>query len=279
MPTKNSMTFRSLLIPLTIIRSLFRYLIWRVTSANSKIVGHLACSDTCIYYEIHGNGKPLLLLHGGLTSVESWYAQLPMLAKYFQLIIIDMRGHGRSKMGQQAFTYDVLASDVLNVLSHLQLKKVDILGWSDGGIVGLKLAIDHPEYVNRLIAISANYNPEGLTNEAIKAMKKATPSNHSVLARLVYCLVAPEPSQWKTLWYRVTTMWASYPQIKQDDLAQIRAETLLIQGENDLISQQHFNEMANAIPNSHQKIILNAGHNALQHTPDIINKAIHSFLR
>ena len=272
------MTLRYFLIPLTIIQSFLSYLIWRFTSANSRIVGHLDCSDTCIYYEIHGSGKPLLLLHGGLTSVESWYAQLPMLAKDFKLIIIDMRGHGRSKMGQQAFTYDLLASDTLSVLEHLQLKKVDILGWSDGGIVGLKLAINHPEHVNRLIAISANYNHDGLTSDAINTMKNATPSNHSLLARLIYCLVAPEPNQWKTLWHHVTMMWASYPQIKQEDLAQIKAETLLIQGEKDLISEQHFNEMAKAIPNSQQKVIPNTGHNALQHAPEIINKAIHSFL-
>lgn len=272
------MTLRYFLIPLTIIQSFFSYLTWRLTSKNSRVVGHLVCSDARIYYETYGSGKPLLLLHGGLTSVESWYAQLPILAKDFKLIIIDMRGHGRSQIGQKAFTYDLLASDTLNILDHLQLSKVDILGWSDGGIVGLKLAIYNPERVNRLIAISANFNPEGLTNEAIKAMKSATPSNHSLIARLIYCLVAPQPSQWKSLWYHVTMMWASYPQIKQEDLAKIKSETLLIQGEYDLISEQHFNEMAKAIPNSQQKIIPNTGHKALQHAPEIINKAIQSFL-
>jgi len=259
--------------------SLFNYLLWRLKSNNTKKKGYLTCSDTRIYYEIYGKeNPPLLLLHGGLTSVESWYAQLPTLSKNFQLIIIDMRGHGRSNIGQQPFSYDLLTSDTLAVLDQLHLKQVDILGWSDGGIVGLKLAIAHPGRVNKLIAISANYNLQGLTRAAIVAMKHATPSNHSILARFIYYIIAPEPKQWQTLWHHVTTMWASYPQITHDELAQIKAKTLFIQGENDLISLQHFNQMADAIPNSERFIIPNTGHNALQQRPHIINQAIVRFL-
>tara|TARA_R110001606_G_scaffold399222_2_gene582435 strand:+ start:89460 stop:90254 length:795 start_codon:yes stop_codon:yes gene_type:complete len=259
--------------------SLFNYCLWRLKTANTPKKGYLTCSDTRIYYEIYGKQKsPLLLLHGGLTSVESWYAQLPALSKDFQLIVIDMRGHGRSNIGQQPFSYDLLASDTLAVLDQLHLKQVDIVGWSDGGIVGLKLAITHPERVNKLIAISANYNLQGLTRTAIAAMKHATPSNHSILARFIYYIISPDPKQWQTLWYNVTTMWASYPQITHDELAQIKVNTLFIQGEKDLISLQHFNQMADVTPNSERLIIANTGHNALQQTPQIINQAIIRFL-
>ena len=259
--------------------SLVNYVIWRFKTTKTTIRGQLSYSDTSIYYEIHGNGTPLLLLHGGLTSVELWHAQLPELSKHFQLIIIDMRGHGRSKIGRQTFSYDLLTADTLEVLNHLKLNTVDVLGWSDGGIVGLKLAINNPERVNRLIAISANYNPDGLTQEAVKEMKHATPSNHSLLARLIYYLVAPESKQWNKLWCNVTSMWAENPQITLDELTGIKADTLLIQGENDVITEKHFNEMVTAIPNAEQLIIADTGHNVLQLAPDSINAAVHRFLK
>lgn len=260
--------------------SLFSYLLWRFKTSNTKHKGYITCSDTRIYYEIYGKEKPpLLLLHGGLTSVESWYAQLPTLSRDFQLIIIDMRGHGRSNIGHQPFNYDLLTSDTLAILDQLHLKKVDILGWSDGGIVGLKLAITQPHRVNKLIAISANYNLQGLTREAIAAMKYATPSNHSIIARFIYYIIAPEPKQWKSLWYNVTGMWAAYPQITHDELSHIKAKTLFIQGENDLISLQHFNQMADSVFNSQRLIVANTGHNAMQQAPQIINQAIVRFLK
>ena len=254
------------------------YIWWKIKIVKNHSKGYAVVSDTRIYFEVYGNGRPVLLLHGGLTSVESWFGQLPALAKSFKVYALDMRGHGRSTLGNQTFTYRLLADDVAQVLDHLRISNLDVVGWSDGGNVGLSLAINYPARINRLVAISANYHPSGLTTDTLKNIEEATPASHSFFSRLIYRLIAPDPHNWDVLWHKVTTMWANYPQLNRSDLEKIITPTLLIQGENDLIHKDHFLEMVESIPNTELQIIPNVGHNVLQEAPGTIADAIKNFL-
>lgn len=255
-----------------------RYLLWRLDRDNDSKRGHITRQDCRIYYEIHGEGPPLILLHGGLTSVEAWFCQLPTLAARFRVVAVDLRGHGRSTLGSQPFTYRLLAEDVLQVMQALDITTAHIVGWSDGGNVGLIIAVLHPERVQRLVALGANFHPGGLTAEAQNSMQSATPSNHSLITKLLYKCVSPNPGGWETLWYRTTTMWRNYPQLSINDLATIESPTLIIQGENDLVTADHGREMTNAIPNAELAIVPRAGHNLLFTAAEESTALIDKFL-
>ncbi len=268
-----------LLYRLPMTKPAVRYLVWQLTQGRSGKHGYVALQDCRIYYEVHGSGAPVILLHGGLTSVEAWFAELPLLAKQFQVVAIDLRGHGRSTLGDQAFTYRLLAEDIVQVMQALDIPSAHFVGWSDGGNVGLTLAVDKPQRVKRLITLGANFHPDGLTAEAQESMADATPANHPLLTRLWYKWLAPDPAGWETLWHRTTTMWRHYPELSLQDLVTIKSATLIVQGQFDMVSIEHSRAMVNAIPNATLVIIPGEGHNLLFDAPDRVAEIIDNFLR
>src|SRR5258708_1887587 len=124
-------------------------------------------NDIKMYYAIFNkDGKePVILLHGGFVSSDEWGFEVPLLSKTHKVIIVDSRGHGRSTMSDKPFGYNLMASDVLQLMDYLKIKKASIVGWSDGGIIGLILAIKYPERVNKLFTFGANYNLSGYKTE------------------------------------------------------------------------------------------------------------------
>ena len=144
-----------------------RYLWWRLTADVHVVSGDVVSKETKIHYTVYGRGAPVLLLHGGLSNKLSWFSQLPELsASGYQLILLDSRGHGRSGLGSSELSYRLLADDALAVLDHLKIEKVDVLGWSDGANTALTLASQWPKRIGKIVAISGNYSPQGLTVEA-----------------------------------------------------------------------------------------------------------------
>jgi pimeloyl-ACP methyl ester carboxylesterase len=143
--------------------------------------GYVRCGDATIYYESYDakpvskyqstndnvpsrdNKKlPILLLHGGLVAMQAWYSQLPALTKDHPVISVDLRGHGSSTLGSVPLNYRLMANDVVQVLAQLHIVRANIVGWSDGGNVGLLLAVNHQTLVSKLVAISANFHASGL---------------------------------------------------------------------------------------------------------------------
>ncbi len=255
-----------------------RYLTWQLTQGRSGEHGYVTLKDCRIYYEVHGSGAPVILLHGGLTSVAAWFAELPLLAKQFRVVAIDLRGHGRSTLGDQPFTYRLLAEDIVRVMQALDVPSAHIVGWSDGGNVGLTLAVYNPQRVRRLITLGANYHPDGLTVAAQQSLAAATPANHPFMTRLWYQWLSPDPDDWETLWHRTTTMWRNYPHLSRQDLATIKSPTLIVQGEFDTVSIEHSRAMVSAIANAKLVIIPGEGHNLLFDAPDQIAEIIDNFL-
>jgi pimeloyl-ACP methyl ester carboxylesterase len=122
-----------------------------------------------------------------------------------------MRGYGRSTLGKSIFNYSLLAKDVLCVLDHLQIARADVIGWSDGGIVGLRLAVDHPERIHRLIAISANYHPDGLVDNVLEDLNRPTPVSYFIISKNIYGLIAFDRTAWNAHCHQVDTMCATHP--------------------------------------------------------------------
>src|SRR6266498_5281018 len=126
-------------------------------------------NDIKMYYAIFNkNGKEsVILLHGGFASSDEWGFEVPLLSKTHKVIVVDSRGHGRSSMSNQALGYNLMASDVLHLMDYLKIRKASIVGWSDGGIIGLILAIKNPERVSRLFTFGSNYNLSGYKTEPL----------------------------------------------------------------------------------------------------------------
>jgi pimeloyl-ACP methyl ester carboxylesterase len=247
-----------------------QFYLWKVFSGKAHGGQHIRVDDVSIYCETFGAGPPVLVLHGGLGYIEDMSFQIMALAKSHFVIAVDSRGHGRSTGANGPLSYSLMSDDMVKVLDSLKINRVDAVGWSDGGIIGLDLAIRHPERIRRLVAISANYNPDGLGY---------TPSVEEVPRIAIrYWLLAPNPTQWPDLYRNVIAMWRTQPQYTLNDLGQIKAPTLVMAGEYDLIKREHTNQLAKAIPGSHESIIAHATHLVPIENPDIVNSEILNFL-
>ena len=118
-----------------------------------------------LWYAEFGHGAPVILLHGGLANSAYWGNQVPELARHYHVIVMDTRGHGRSTRSAERYTYELMASDVVGLMDFLKLPKAAVVGWSDGAIVGLELAMHNPDRLNGVFAFAANYNPAGVRED------------------------------------------------------------------------------------------------------------------
>jgi pimeloyl-ACP methyl ester carboxylesterase len=228
-----------------------------------------------IYYETYGNGRPVLVLHGGLGSIEGMSYQIRALAKSHLVIAPDSRGHGRSSDSNAPLSYALMSDDMLQLLNHLKLGRVEVVGWSDGAIIGLDLAMRHSDRVNRLVAISANFDVSGLTGSSPNTESSETEVPPPPFR---YRLFAPDPAHWPAIYRKVVEMWQTQPHYTIHDLSHIEARTLIIAGESDVVMRNHTDQLAKAIPQSQEFIVQGAGHNVPVEKPAILNSAILQFL-
>lgn len=261
-------------------RGMVGYLAWRAFSHDSGTGDRADLNGIRLYYETHGSGGPLLLMHGGTAFIESFYGQIPALAREFRVIAPDSRCHGRSTDADGPLSYGLMASDMLALIEKLKLGRVDIVGWSDGGIIGLDLAINHPSAVKKLVMIGSNFRADGMSAESIAKLKTLSPDDPFLEeARIFYRRIAPDPDNWPVLIGKIKTMWLTQPNYTAADLAKVRAKTLVILGENDDIRREHGQEMARLIPGARFVIIPGTTHMAPMEKPDELNKLVLGFLR
>lgn len=235
-------------------------------------------NDIQMHYEIYNaaGSDPVLLLHGGLGSTLNWGSQLPALTGKHKVIALDSRGHGRSTRSAQPFGYDLMASDVLAMMDHLKLDKVSIVGWSDGGIIGLVLAMQHPERVAKLFAYGANYNVSGVnpaveTNEVFGTAIGMAMENYQKLS--------PTPGDFDNFLKQISGMWFSQPDFKPEQLGAIKVPTVIADGQyEEAILPAHTVELAKLIPGSKLVIIPNVSHMGMWQDPSAFNKEMTAFL-
>lgn len=258
--------------------NVIRYVWWRTFPDTPATEGYVQSGDAKIYYQTFGDGPPVVLLHGGMSSSLDWFAVVPRLSRQHRTILIDLRGHGRSGMGKTRFTYRLLAQDIRSVLDRLAVERSDIVGWSDGGNVAMLFALDYPNRIQRLITISANFNPSGLTDEAVALTADAPAAGQSIVARLLYELRSATPARWGRLKAKVSRMWKNYPQLQEEDLSAIRAPTLVVIGSDDYVLQSHAKKMVEAIPGSELLVLPQTGHAIPRTAPDALLENINRFL-
>jgi pimeloyl-ACP methyl ester carboxylesterase len=235
-----------------------------------------------LHYEITGDGPALLLLHGGLSSSVDFQKNVPEFSKSYKVIAVDRRGHGKSYDNSDPFSYAAMAEEMKAVLDFLGVDSAFVLGWSDGGVVGYHLASKYPAVVRKLIAIGANCQVDGMTQEAVEWTK--TRLNQENLSEDYpevvdnYKARNPRPENLGNFLAKTRALWLRDPYIESDDLMKIQAPVLFVIGDRDDIRIEHVLEMRALVKNSQLCIVPNATHFLLSEKPEIVNPIILEFL-
>jgi len=229
-----------------------------------------------IWYAVFGAGEPVLFLHGGLVNANYWGNQVPALAQHYKVIVMDSRGHGHSSRDSRPIGYGLMASDVLALLDYLHIAKTAIVGWSDGAIIGLDIAIDHPERLTKLFAFAANSDPSGVRNDVGKS-----PVFTAVVARAAreYATLSPTPHDFKAFDAQIEHMWASEPHITDAQLGGIRVPVWIVDGDHDeAIRRENTLYMADHIPNACLLIQPGVSHFSFMQDPEQFTNDVEHFL-
>lgn len=236
--------------------------------------GYAEIGPVRLYYEIRGDGEPLLLLHGGLGGSEHFAELVPLLSKSFEVITVDRRGHGRSTDDGRPFSYAGMAEEMKAFLDHRQLGSVNILGFSDGGVVGFHLASTYPETVEKLVAVGANFRVDGMTPETVEFMtNQMTPEN---LGRVfpeverAYRATNPQPDNFGPFIERSHALWLRDPYLTEQQMTEINVPVLLVIGEDDAIRLEHVLEMRHLIEGSQICVLPGGTHFVLGEKPAIV---------
>lgn len=226
----------------------------------------------------NNKGVPVLLLHGGALNSNYFGQLVPTLVMHgYRVIAMDSRGQGRSTRAAGPITYHMMATDVLKLLDLLHLRQVSLVGWSDGGIIGLDLAINHPERLHRLFAFGANADLSGVYEHAEK-----TPVVAAFLARAKdeYRQLSPTPNDWESFDATMNKMWDTLPNFTHKQLSSIRVTTTIGDGEYDeIVKPEHTRYLAATIPSAKLVILPDLSHFAILQDPDAFSAAVLDFLR
>ncbi|EEQ97062.1 alpha/beta fold hydrolase [Brucella sp. ZJ1_1] len=217
-----------------------------------------------MYYRIVGKGSPILLIPGGLSDQHVWDAQLPILARHHMVIVADSRGQGRSTRTKDPITYGLMADDYVALLDFLRIDKVDLVGWSDGGIIGLDIAMRYPERLKSLFAQAANVTPDGNTGYA-EARAEGKP--------------IPELRHYESIDREIHALWANEPNYTGEELSDIRVRTAIVIGDHDTaISREHTEFIASQIPGAQLIILPDAGHGVPVENPRLYAHTVLRFI-
>jgi pimeloyl-ACP methyl ester carboxylesterase len=207
--------------------------------------GHVPANGVDYYYEIHGAGEPLLLLHGGLGSIDMFRHSLPALAEKRQVIAIDLHGHGRTMLGDRPIRLESMGDDMATLLTAMGYDSVDVLGYSLGGGVGLRLAVQHPRLVRRLAMVSAGFarsgfHPELLPMQAAVGAAMADAMKETPMYKS-YVAVAPRPEDFPRLLDRMgELMRTDYDW--SDDVAKLPMPVMIVFADADMYRLEHVME-------------------------------------
>lgn len=242
-----------------------------------------------LYSEVDGSGEPVLLMHGGFYSLESLRAQSDALVAGYRVFAFERPGHGRSADIEGEYGYARGVADALAYLDAQGLESVHVIGYSDGAIIGLLLALEHPARVRSLVAISANLDPTGFTRspEAADAVVLGPPrtastrgSEHLEDERAQYERLSPDgPEHADIVLAKLFRLWMSEPAIDPADLARIEAPTLVMSGDRDTIRVDHSLLIAASIPGAELCIVPGSSHALIAERPELISTIIREFLQ
>jgi len=238
--------------------------------------GEIPANGVSIHYAIYGQGSPVVFLHGGLANTDYWGNQVSAVAAHHTVVLIDSRGHGRSTRDSRPYGYDLMADDVVAVLDALKIPKADIVGWSDGGILGIDLALRHKDRIGKVFAFAANTVTSGV-KEGVE--KNPTFAAYIERAGHEYKAHSATPKEYTAFVDQISKMWAEQPNWTDDQLKSIDTPILVVDGDHDeAIKREHTEYIAATIPHAGLLILPNVSHFAFLQDPALFNFAVLHFL-
>ena len=206
--------------------------------------GYAPLNGLQMYYEMHGAGEPLVLLHGAFATIDLWGPILETLAEDHRVIAVELQGHGHTADIDRDFSYEAFAADVAGLMEHLGIAQADIVGYSMGGTTGLRLSMERPELVRKLVAVSAWYRMDGYYPEMLAGIQEITPEAFagSPLEE-AYFRNAPNPEDWPTLIEHVKKLDGTDFAWPVEKVSAIAAPVLLVYGDSDAIRPGHMVEL------------------------------------
>jgi len=247
---------------------------------EGTISRHLEVNGARIWYaEWGGQSKaaPVLLLHGGFGNSNYFGRLIPVLLDHgYRVVAMDSRGHGRSTRSEAPYSYHLMAEEVIGLLDALKMQRVNVVGWSDGGIIGLDLALNHPDRLDRLFAFGANADVSGAKDGLDK-----NPVFAAYLQRVPgeYRSLSPTPDQWDSFSAAMLKMWETQPSFTAAQLRSINVPTTIADGEYDeAVRREHTEYMASTIPGARLVILPHVSHFAMLQNPAEFDAAVLAFL-
>ena len=230
------------------------------------------------WYEVEGQGEPILLLHGGFVTNETWGAQRADFAANHRVFLPERRAHGHTPDVEGPLSYRDMAQDTIDFLTSVVGGPAHLVGFSDGGIVALLVAIARPDLVRKIVVTGANFKPapeigpaEGLDGLTADAPEMA-------MFRAMYEASPDGPEHWPIVVGKMVDMIRAEPDIPMEDLGRIGAPTLVLVGDDDFISLEHTLELYRAIPNSELAVVPGTSHVHFMEKPSLVNRLVLDFL-
>lgn len=261
-----------------------------MTTITSPQTGYAPVNGLEMYYEIHGTGAPLVMLHGAYMSISTMGEIIPRLAESRQVIAVELQGHGRTADIDRPFSYEAMADDVAALMQHLEIEKADIFGYSMGGSVALQVAIHHPQRVNKLVVASAGYNSGAFRPGFFEMVQTMTPELFAgTPIEEDYKRLAPNPDDFPRLVEKLVQLDSAPHDWPAEDIQGITAPTFIIVGDSDAVPVAHALEMFRllggdvdgdlaGLPSARLAVLPASSHIGVMFRPDWLHSMIVEFL-
>jgi len=242
---------------------------------------YVQIGDVKTWYDTAGSGDPVVLLHGGLVTNDTWAQQIPAIAERFAVYAPERRAHGHTPDVDGPLTYREMAADTIGFLEAVVPGPAHLVGWSDGGIVALLVAAARPDLVRKVVAISANTDtePGTLVEGAAEALGDNPDDPSLEMFRGLYAASSPDGAgHWPVAFAKILAMIEEGPAITADELATITARTLIVSGDDDLLTLEHTIAIYRAIANSELAVVPGTSHALVFEKADLLNRIVLDFV-
>lgn len=215
-----------------------------VASAKTEQSGYAPVNGLEMYYEIHGSGRPLVLLHGALMTIENFGELVPSLARTRQVIAVEQQAHGRTADVDRPLDYAQMADDTAALLRQLDVEQADVVGYSMGGGIALQVAVRHPDLVRKLVVAAASYSADGLFPEVRENIRNLKAEDFAGSPWLeAYDRVAPNPDDWPALIAKVRQLVGEFEGWPPEAIRSIEAPAMVVVGDSDVVRPEHAVEL------------------------------------
>ena len=232
------------------------------------------------YYEVNGAGDPLVLLHGGFCPAETFDGLTPGLAEAYQVYVPERRGHGRTPDVDGPITYEVMAQDTIAFMDALDVRDAHVVGYSDGAVVALHVALERPDLVRKLVLIGQALNHDDLPAQVRELLTVGmTPEILPPFLRQLYANVSPDgPEHFDVVFDKLKATWETEPSFELSELERVSVPTLFMLGDSDMVTVEHAAAVQRAIPDAQLAVVPGSSHGLPMEKPELVSRLVVDFL-